>query len=1074
MMRKIVKPFVFILFVFIFLTISNVYSQNFLTNGDFEFGGSGNGFFVNNTGYSLATSFGTSAPGNYAFVTNPNSLNTSFISGGDHTTGTGKMMVVDGSTLSGLNFFWSTKSSTGIGASDIPGFVIGQRYIFSYWIKSISSNVINPATQADITFFSPDAISIVPLTLNSLAPLPAQGWQQVSYTFTATDVNVLIRLSNSNINPLGNDFAIDDMSIVCATPPTLIISNPASVCVPSTVDLTLAAVTAGSDPGTLSYFTDAAGNTTLSNPTAVATAGTYYIKNEVSGCVTIKPVEVTIQTNSLTPPTVSAIAICQSKTPVALTATLTVGSTLIWYGTNATLGTPSLTAPIPSTAVVGVTNYYVSQIRGVCESARASIPVNVAVDTGVTFSPLLCDSDKILPADKNSSVYFDWNQPSSISNVFNYSYAIQGGLPVTGKILGTGTHLQVFGMSPGQSATLTITSASHPCTTATWTCKVPCPLPLLKPDFPPITKIYCVGNTIPNLPNISPTTGISGTWSPSNVISNAASGTYIFTPDPILFPCAESQTLTVTVNPLASPTFSGLPVSVCQNSISQVLPTSSTNIIQITGTWGPSPSINTTILGPTIYTFIPDSGQCVSSTPTTINVTVNSSAAPTFNPIPAFCAGTSLPSFPVSTNTPQISGTWNPPSIDNTITKEYEFTPDIGLHPCAPKTKITVTVNPNVTPTFSTSDIQCEGTGILTLPLNSSNVPQISGSWSPATVDTSILGSNTYEFTPDVGSCVISPTFQKTIEVYTSATPTFDPIPDFCSGTPSPSFPLSNEGITGAWFPTSISNGTGTNEYQFTPDTSLFPCAPIPPPLSVTVIQSVTPTFSSGVPTDVCEGATLPDLPLESTDTLPITGIWTPSETIDTSLVGTLSYTFIPEAGQCAIPPTAIDITVNPSSTLTDVSYTVTDAFENNQIITVVATATGNYLYQLDSGPLQTSPIFENVSSGIHTITVSEVNGCSDSITEDNILIIKHPKFFTPNGDNYNDTWKISDLSNLISKIYIFDRYGKLLKEISPDGLGWDGTYLGVQMPADDYWFNIEYIENSVMKKFKSHFSLKR
>ena len=76
-----------------------------------------------------------------------------------------------------------------------------------------------------------------------------------------------------------------------------------------------------------------------------------------------------------------------------------------------------------------------------------------------------------------------------------------------------------------------------------------------------------------------------------------------------------------------------------------------------------------------------------------------------------------------------------------------------------------------------------------------------------------------------------------------------------------------------------------------------------------------------------------------------------------------LPYTFIPDAGQCAITPTAINITVNPSDTLTSVSYIVTDAFEDNQIITVVATATGNYLYQLDSGPIQTSPIFENVSA---------------------------------------------------------------------------------------------------------------
>jgi gliding motility-associated-like protein len=60
------------------------------------------------------------------------------------------------------------------------------------------------------------------------------------------------------------------------------------------------------------------------------------------------------------------------------------------------------------------------------------------------------------------------------------------------------------------------------------------------------------------------------------------------------------------------------------------------------------------------------------------------------------------------------------------------------------------------------------------------------------------------------------------------------------------------------------------------------------------------------------------------------------------------------------------------------------------------------------------------------------------------------------------------------SRIYIFDRYGKLLKEISPDGVGWDGNYTGHPMPATDYWFTVEYTKQGVVKKFKSHFSLKR
>jgi len=88
------------------------------------------------------------------------------------------------------------------------------------------------------------------------------------------------------------------------------------------------------------------------------------------------------------------------------------------------------------------------------------------------------------------------------------------------------------------------------------------------------------------------------------------------------------------------------------------------------------------------------------------------------------------------------------------------------------------------------------------------------------------------------------------------------------------------------------------------------------------------------------------------------------------------------------------------------------------------------------------------------------------------------PNFFTPNGDGYNDYWNIkgeSSIFNAESIISIFDRYGKLLKQISPSGIGWDGKYNGKDLPSTDYWFSVEYTTQSNNKAvFKSHFTLKR
>ena len=54
------------------------------------------------------------------------------------------------------------------------------------------------------------------------------------------------------------------------------------------------------------------------------------------------------------------------------------------------------------------------------------------------------------------------------------------------------------------------------------------------------------------------------------------------------------------------------------------------------------------------------------------------------------------------------------------------------------------------------------------------------------------------------------------------------------------------------------------------------------------------------------------------------------------------------------------------------------------------------------------------------------------------------------------------------------DRYGKLLKQLDPNGAGWDGTYNGTLLPSTDYWFKLSYIEDGVEKEFASHFAMKR
>lgn len=74
-------------------------------------------------------------------------------------------------------------------------------------------------------------------------------------------------------------------------------------------------------------------------------------------------------------PSVTAIAYCLGGTSSPLSATALSGATLNWYGTNATGGTASSSAPTPSLAAVGTIDYYVSQTLAGCEGSRSKLSV---------------------------------------------------------------------------------------------------------------------------------------------------------------------------------------------------------------------------------------------------------------------------------------------------------------------------------------------------------------------------------------------------------------------------------------------------------------------------------------------------------------------------------------------------------------------------------------------------------------------------------------------------------------------------------------------------------------------------
>ena len=203
------------------------------------------------------------------------------------------------------------------------------------------------------------------------------------------------------------------------------------------------------------------------------------------------------------------------------------------------------------------------------------------------------------------------------------------------------------------------------------------------------------------------------------------------------------------------------------------------------------------------------------------------------------------------------------------------------------------------------------------------------------------------------------------------------------------------------------------------------------------------------------------------------------SPSINAMLAGTYSVSVTDINTGCVSTSSATIVENNPP--VFEVTV-LTPSFSQSHVVEVSnIQGNGDYEFQLDDGewislaPGQTTVVFTNVTAGAHIIRGRDRAGCG--LEAERFSIIGFPPFFTPNQDGFNETWNITGLSEQPNaKIYIFDRYGKLLKQLSPQGQGWNGFYKGRKMPSQDYWFRVEFIEPNTGNPsvFKSHFTLKR
>ncbi|WP_318311673.1 T9SS type B sorting domain-containing protein [Flagellimonas crocea] len=164
-------------------------------------------------------------------------------------------------------------------------------------------------------------------------------------------------------------------------------------------------------------------------------------------------------------------------------------------------------------------------------------------------------------------------------------------------------------------------------------------------------------------------------------------------------------------------------------------------------------------------------------------------------------------------------------------------------------------------------------------------------------------------------------------------------------------------------------------------------------------------------------------------------------------------------------------------SSMPQISSIDIEDMSTNNIVTINTESTGAYEFSLDGSDYQSSHVFEGVAPGVHTVSMRDPYGCG--VVEEDIVVVGFLPIFSPNGDVLNETWQVEGLSTLNSPIVtIYDRYGKLIKQMSEFDAGWDGSFNGKPLPSTDYWFKLSYVDDSgnrtYAKYLQSHFSLRR
>ncbi len=309
-----------------------------------------------------------------------------------------------------------TSSNTGVATVDNAGNVTG----IAAGTSDITYTDINGCSNTvTITVNATPTISgNAPICVAATNTLTGSGTPDATTPWTSSDPSVAtidnagvvaaVAAGTTTITYLDANGCSTTEVVTVNAAPNLVITDPVAVCDPLTVDITDPAVTAGSDPGTLTYWTDNLATITLATPNAVNTTNTYYIQLDDGNCTAIQPVNVTVNpapTIALTDPA----PVCDPALVDLTDAAVTTGSDPGTFTYFDGMGTA-----VPTPTAVGSGMYFITLTDGNgCQSAgQVTATVNPTPNLVVTDPSPVCEPNTV---DLNAAIVTAGSDPGTLT-----------------------------------------------------------------------------------------------------------------------------------------------------------------------------------------------------------------------------------------------------------------------------------------------------------------------------------------------------------------------------------------------------------------------------------------------------------------------------------------------------------------------------------------------------------------------------------------------------------------------------------------------------------------------------------